>query len=352
MPASRRSTICWCRARAAWCAPSSRAASSWQTVPAIGAHVYPLLEYQDMTREWRTGVTRQGQGIDANALQNQSATAANQLFSAAQARDQADRAHLCGDGHTGSVLAAARHHQKAWHAAATVRLRNTWVAVDPREWKSRNDMTINVGLGTGGSTERLAQIMALIGLQKEAVAAGMSNLVSPGNLYNAAKEVAKILELKNTEMFFTDPQSQPQPEPRQDPRMVEMQLWAEINKMKAQGDIAAQHRKVEADMALAQQRFELERQLKLLEAELKKQEHERKLLGEVFKARPASAMRSADGAAVAGDGVPGEGARARGRAARAGRARGTPARAKWARCTRMFSIRRSCSASSWQRCAR
>jgi hypothetical protein len=38
--------------------------------PAIGGDVFPLLEYQDATREWRTGVTPQGQGIDANALQN------------------------------------------------------------------------------------------------------------------------------------------------------------------------------------------------------------------------------------------------------------------------------------------
>ena len=175
------------------------------------------------------------------------------------------------------------------------RIRNSWVAVDPREWKSRNDMTINVGLGTGSRSERLAQIMALIGLQKEAVAAGMSNLVSPGNLYNSAKEVAKILELKNTEMFFPDPQGQALPAPPQDPRLVEMQFMVELQKQQAQANIATQNKKVEAEMALAQQRFELERQLKLLEAELKKQEHERKLLSEAFKARVPSGGVAANG---------------------------------------------------------
>ena len=29
-----------------------------------------MLEYMDTLREWRTGVTRQGQGLDPNALQN------------------------------------------------------------------------------------------------------------------------------------------------------------------------------------------------------------------------------------------------------------------------------------------
>src|SRR5262249_38605620 len=50
--------------------------------PDIGNHVFPLLQYQDATREWRTGVSRQGQGVDPNALQNQVATIANQMFNA------------------------------------------------------------------------------------------------------------------------------------------------------------------------------------------------------------------------------------------------------------------------------
>jgi hypothetical protein len=59
---------------------------SWQTVPAIAGEIFPVLAYADSTREWRTGVNRQAQGLDANALQNTSATAAMQVYNAAQAR--------------------------------------------------------------------------------------------------------------------------------------------------------------------------------------------------------------------------------------------------------------------------
>jgi hypothetical protein len=38
--------------------------------------------------------------------------------------------------------------------AQTMRLRNQWVTVDPRDWRARNDMTINVGLGTGSKAEQ------------------------------------------------------------------------------------------------------------------------------------------------------------------------------------------------------
>jgi hypothetical protein len=55
---------------------------AWQQVPDVTSTIYPALEYFDTLREMRTGVTRQSQGVDANALQNQSATAVAQAFSA------------------------------------------------------------------------------------------------------------------------------------------------------------------------------------------------------------------------------------------------------------------------------
>jgi hypothetical protein len=61
-------------------------AVQWQTVPDITPSLYPAMQYMDATREWRTGVSRQGQGVDPNALQNQVATIANQMFNASQAK--------------------------------------------------------------------------------------------------------------------------------------------------------------------------------------------------------------------------------------------------------------------------
>jgi hypothetical protein len=53
-----------------------------------------------------------------------------------------------------------------------------------------------------------------------------------------------------------------------------MQMSAEIEKVQAQADIATQQTKTQAELALAERRFELERQMKLLEASLKTREHE------------------------------------------------------------------------------
>ena len=48
---------------------------------------YPsAMDYFDQVLEVRTGVSKAGQGLDANALQNQTATSVNQVYDAAQAK--------------------------------------------------------------------------------------------------------------------------------------------------------------------------------------------------------------------------------------------------------------------------
>lgn len=277
----------------------------------ITGSIYPALEYFDATREWRTGVTRQGQGIDASALQNQSATAVNQAFTAAQARIKLIARIFAETGIKDLFSLLHAEIRKHGDKAQTVQLRNQWVTINPNEWRKRSDMTIDVGLGTGGKQQQLANIMALIGLQSQAIQAGLTNLVTPANLYNSAKEVTKIIGKKDVEQYFTDPDAKdpqtgqllhpPQPPPP-DPAMMKVQADAQMKQMEmqqrgqevqlkaqlderadqrkaqieqvqAQADIATQDRKTQAEMALAQQRFELEKEMALIDAQLKRDAH-------------------------------------------------------------------------------
>ena len=284
---------------------------AWQVVPDITASIYPALEYFDATREWRTGVTRQGQGIDAQALQNQSATAVNQAFTAAQARIKLIARIFAETGIKDLFTLLHGEIRRHGDKDQTVRLRNTWVTVDPTQWKDRKDLTIDVGLGTGGKQQQLGNIMALIGLQKEAVAAGKTNIVTDQNLYNAAKEITKIIGKKDVETFFSNPSEvdpktgqlkHPPAPPQPDPAMMkvqadmqmqqaEMQMKgqeiqakaqidqqsdqrkAEIERIQAEADIATQDRKMQAEMAMAERKAQLEERLAMMEHEMKMQQH-------------------------------------------------------------------------------
>lgn len=250
---------------------------AWQVVPDITGSVYPALEYLDATREWRTGVTRQGQGIDANALQNQSATAVNQAFTAAQARMKLIARIFAETGIRDLFTLLHQVIRQNGSVAQTARLRKKWVQVDPRNWKSRNDMTVHVGLGNGGKEQQLAMMQLLIGAQEKAIGAG---LVSKRNLWNSAQELVKLLGRKDPESFFTAPDAQPDQkdpasapiEPPQDPKLIELQAKNEIEKTQAQADIATQRDKTQMEAALQQQKFQMEASMKREEHAMKMQE--------------------------------------------------------------------------------
>lgn len=270
---------------------------NWQVWPDITGSIYPLLQYLDADLEAKTGVSKQTQGIDANALQNQSATAVAQVFSASQMRMKLI-ARIVAEGVKDmfSLLHGTirRHGQKA----QTVRLRNTWVEVDPRQWKTRNDMTIHVGLGTGGKAQQFAQIMALANFQKELLLGGKANLVDDQALYNTGAELVKIMGHKNPDKFLNDPSAKdpqtgqplhpPVPTP-EDPKVTALKLKAqldekalqgkaEIEKLQAEADIATQNQKTQAEIALAKQKANLEAQLALLDHQMKEREHELKVM--------------------------------------------------------------------------
>jgi hypothetical protein len=263
--------------------------------PDIGANVYPLLQYQDATREWRTGVSRQGQGVDPNALQNQVATIANQMQTASQAKLKLIARIFAETGIRDLFQLLHATIRKHGTKAEIVRLRNQWVQVDPRDWKTRNDMTINVGLGTGTKAEQLAHVMTIMGLQQQAMAAGMTNLVGAPQLYNSAKQVVKLVGLPNPDEYFTDPAQQPAPQTPPDPKMMEIQAKAQVEQQKVQADITHQQVKTQADIALAERKAQLEEKKMMLDMQIREREHQMQMASHIAKAASQPAPTGADG---------------------------------------------------------
>jgi len=258
-------------------------------VQAVGNNVYPALEYFDQVREMRSGVTKQGQGIDADALQNQSATAVNQMFSMAQAKMKLIARIFAETGIRDLFLLMHGLIRRHGQEARTVRLRNQWVQVDPRDWKKRNDMTVDVGLGTGGKAEQMALINMIIAMQEKALMGGLTNLVTPQNLYNSAKELTKIAGKKDTDTYFTNPATQPPPQAPPDPKlqieMLKAQSQHDLQTQKQQTEAVHESAKLQANYALEQQKFEHQKELAFLEMGMKQKEMEHKIAIDHHKAQ-------------------------------------------------------------------
>lgn len=245
----------------------------WQEVPNIAAGIFPLMEYVDGTREARTGVSKVSQGLDANALQNQSATAAAQVYSAAQARMKLIARIFAETGIKDLFNLLHGTIRRNGSQQQTIQLRQQWVTVDPRDWKKRDSMTINVGLGSGGRAQQVQELMVLINAQKDALAGGLTNLVTPANLYNASQELAKAIGRKDGDQFFSDPATQPAPQAPPDPKMMQIQGQLELQQAKQQTDAAHQTAKAQSDMAIQQQKAELQMRQMLFEAHAEMQKH-------------------------------------------------------------------------------
>jgi hypothetical protein len=257
---------------------------AWQVTPDITASIYPMMQYIDGELESRTGNSKQSQGLDANALQNQSATAVAQVFSSSQMRMKLI-ARLIAEGVRD--IFSLMHHTIRSHGQEqqTVRLRNKWVPVDPRNWKTRNDMTVNVGLGVGGKAQAFAQQMAIANFQKELLLGGKANLVDDTNLFNSATELAKIAGHKNADRFFNDPQAKnpdgslkhPPIATPPDPKVLAIQAQAQNDQQELAMKAKLDQQKSEDAAQLAHFKAEIDAKLKIIDAHIKAVEAERKM---------------------------------------------------------------------------
>lgn len=249
----------------------------------ISGQVLPSLQYMDDRLETRTGFSKRGQGVEPDALLNQSATAAKIIENASQARVRLIARIFAETGIRDLFWLLHATIKKHGEQAEVVRLRNQWVNVDPREWKTRDDLTVHVGLGTGGRAQQIAELQILAGLQKDALINGLTNLVTIDNLYATAKDFTKALGKPNVDAYFTDPKTQPPLQPKPDPKVIELQMKAQleqqsmqskaqIEQQKSQADMQHQAAKTQAEMALAERKAQLEMAMMQEQHRMKMQE--------------------------------------------------------------------------------
>jgi hypothetical protein len=237
----------------------------------IGPAAFPLLEYLDNIKETRTGITKYNQGMDSNSL-NKTASGISQIMTAAQQRQELIARTFAETGVKQLFLGVHKLILQHSKKEQIVRLRNEWVPVDPRQWQTRTDMTVTVGLGNGNKDQQLGHIMQILTVMKEAKAGGLP-IVNDLNLYNAVTELTKNAGYKDADKFWTNPAnvepSQPVPDPNVELKQKELQDKQQAGIAKFQLD--AQNAEREHQLAIAQQQLErdklqLEREKLALEA--------------------------------------------------------------------------------------
>lgn len=256
--------------------------------PFVAGQSLPIIELLDQNLERRTGAFRYNQGLDPNSI-NKTATGITRLMDAGQRRVRLMARIFAETGFKRlfqRTLELLVKHQKV---EKIIELRGTYVPMDPRNWRTNRDITINVGVGTGNKQEVAAQIMSLMeidaGLLKMQGGLG-GPLLKASNVYNKLRRLVETIGLKPAELFYSAPTAeddQPKPPPP-DPEMVKAQTDAQIKQMEAQqkAEIAKQQlqmdmAKMQADLTMKreemQAKLQIAREEAMLKLQLMREEH-------------------------------------------------------------------------------
>ena len=128
---------------------------------------FPMLEYLDGVQAKRTGVSDMNQGLDANVLQNVSATAVATMTAQSQGKLELI-ARIFADTGVKALMQGILHlvckYQDQPRAMA---INGKPLNIDPREWDNQYNVSINVGLGNGTGDEKIAMLQMILAKQEQ-----------------------------------------------------------------------------------------------------------------------------------------------------------------------------------------
>jgi hypothetical protein len=221
------------------------------TTQFVGAAAFPMLDYVDRVLEGRSGVSKMAQGIDADILRGGgnsaagTATGVAALQAAAALRVELIARVFAETGLKRIFRLILRLITRYQQQARVIRLRNTWVPMDPRSWNADMDLVTEVGLGTGNRVEQMGYLTQILAGQKEILAQGGLGIVEPKHLYATYSKLTQLAGFKSVEPYFADPAATPQPAPPPpppDPNLLAVQMQAQIEQAKLQLQAQKQQR--------------------------------------------------------------------------------------------------------------
>ena len=193
-----------------------------------------MLSYLDAVKESRTGQTRQSQGIQADSLNNKTATGLNQILTQSQMRLELIARTFAETGVKDlarKIFELVCKYQQKEHI---VRIRGKFVPMKPYEWRDRMNVSVAVGLGTGSKEQQLILLNSILERQLQAINLQQNvfgPVVNVKNIYHTLKKLVENAGLGNVEPYFMDPdvgQSQMPQLPPKPPTEIEKVSLAQV----------------------------------------------------------------------------------------------------------------------------
>ena len=256
------------------------------TVQSSAGQSFPMLEYLDGVQAKRTGVSDMNQGLDANVLQNVSATAVATMTAQSQGKLELIARIFADTGVKNLMKGLLQLVCKYQDEPRALAINGKPMSIDPREWDNQYNVNINVGLGNGTGDEKVAMLQMILAKQEQILQQyGLANPLV--NIKQYRETLAKFINAsgyKDDAQFLNEIDDQKmqqvmQADAQQDKTPPEVKASQEIAKaeiqkaqMKAQTDAQSNQLKMqELQMKVQMEQQELALQAKEQELEASKE---------------------------------------------------------------------------------
>jgi hypothetical protein len=221
------------------------------TTPFVGQAAFPMLDYLDDIKQTRTGISKAAAGLDADALQSTTKAAVSATVNAAHQHIEMIARIFAETGLRKLFSGILKLVVENQDRARMVRLRNTFVPIDPRSWDSKMDVTVNVGVGDGTIEDRI-NILNQVAMRQEMLIekTGPSNpVVSIPQYTNTLTKLLQLAGIKDSQNYFNQLPADfklpepPAPKPTPEETLAQVQaqaIQADIQKKAAELDLERQ----------------------------------------------------------------------------------------------------------------
>jgi len=228
--------------------------------------ILPVIQYVTDAQQTRTGIAP-NLSLDPKVIQQSTMGAFSGALEQASQRIEMIARVFAETGFKWLVKKAHRLLKEHSQRPIMLRRKGQWMEVDPSDWRDRDNVSVNVGLGFNDKSKDIQLFTTILGLQQQAMAIG---LATPDTIYNTLDDLVAAAGRKQSERYFV--RANPNPPPQQPPpELLIAQAQAEAMKTDAQSKVM--RAQIEGQKAqFESQKAQYEAQLSARDAEIKAQQ--------------------------------------------------------------------------------
>ncbi|HKD73857.1 MAG TPA: hypothetical protein VKB76_00125, partial [Ktedonobacterales bacterium] len=237
-------------------------------VPFVGEQAFPMIERLDKIREFRTGVSPEAAGLDADALQSSTEVGVRAIVAQAQLRIETIARNFAENAISDLFRALLKLAVRYQDRTVTFKAADGFLIVDPMGFDPDLNVVPVVGLGNATDASKFQSLMLVKRTQEQ-----IFMQLGPGNplcgiseYRNTLVDLLSLSPYRNAERYFKplpagiDQQMAQQAQQASQQQQNPAAQIAQAQMLKAQADVQATQQKAQAQMQTEAMRAQAEQQ--------------------------------------------------------------------------------------------